>query len=84
MFEKHKKYPRRSLRRGQTGTVVVHLVIGRDGRLKEHRVQTSSGHRTLDQEALAIIERAQPFPAVPDVLDSPTFEVTVPIRFLLR
>ena len=84
LFERNKEYPRRARRRGHSGTVVVHVVIGRDGRLKEHRVKTSSGHRTLDRGALEIIRRAEPFPALPDALDSPDFEVTVPIRFQLR
>ena len=79
-----KKYPRRAVRRGQQGTVLIYLVVDRDGRLKEHGLRESSGHGVLDREALKLIERAQPLPAAPDDLDESTLELTVPVRFVLR
>jgi protein TonB len=44
-------YPERARRRNQEGTVVVHALIGPDGRPIEVTVAQSSGHRLLDEAA---------------------------------
>ena len=49
-------YPERARKRNQQGTVVVHALIGPDGKPIEVAVAQSSGHRLLDeaaQEAIA-------------------------------
>jgi protein TonB len=49
-------YPERARKRNQQGTVVVHALIGSDGKPIEVTVARSSGHRLLDeaaQEAIA-------------------------------
>ena len=49
-------YPERARKRNQQGTVVVHALIGPDGKPIEVTVARSSGHRLLDeaaQEAIA-------------------------------
>ena len=45
-------YPPMSKRLGETGRVVVRVLIGPDGRAQEARVQRSSGFERLDQVAL--------------------------------
>lgn len=45
-------YPAMSRRLGETGRVIVRVLIGTDGRAKEARVQRSSGFDRLDQLAL--------------------------------
>ncbi len=45
-------YPAMSKRLGETGRVVVRVLIGPDGRAQEARVQRSSGFERLDQVAL--------------------------------
>jgi protein TonB len=44
-------YPERARRRNQEGTVVVHALIGPDGKPIEVSVAQSSGHRLLDEAA---------------------------------
>jgi protein TonB len=44
-------YPERARKRNQEGTVVVHALIGPDGRPIEVTVAQSSGHRLLDEAA---------------------------------
>jgi len=46
-------YPRNALRNGDTGIVTLELLIGQDGRVSESRIAKSSGHRELDQAAVA-------------------------------
>jgi protein TonB len=81
---KHKKYPRRARVRRQEGTVLLHLVIDRDGSLREYRIKKSSGYDLLDRAAIAMIKRAQPLPRFPDSLDRTRIELVVPVQFVLR
>ena len=52
-------------RRGQRGVVQVFFSLDRQGRVLESRVVRSSGANALDEEALALLRRAQPFPPPP-------------------
>lgn len=81
---RHKRYPRRARKNGQEGTVEVEFVIDGGGRLLDHRILSSSGIEVLDDEALALIERAAPMPPIPDEMDSGSLTVTAPITFSLR
>ncbi len=45
-------YPAMSQRLGESGRVVVRVLIGTDGRASEARIQRSSGYERLDQVAL--------------------------------
>ena len=44
-------YPADALREGATGTVVLEVLVGVDGRPIEVKISRSSGHRSLDQAA---------------------------------
>jgi periplasmic protein TonB len=44
----------------------------------------SSGASALDDEALALLRRAEPFPPPPPELPGARVDLTVPIRFNLR
>jgi hypothetical protein len=47
-------------------------------------VQISSGVTALDEEAVALLRRAQPFPQPPPEILGERVYLTVPIRFNLR
>lgn len=55
-------YPGRSLRRGESGEVVVQVLVDRDGRPRQVEVARSSSHRALDQAAVRAVRgwRFQP------------------------
>jgi protein TonB len=57
------EYPARSARNGDTGTVILALLVGVDGRVTQARVQQSSGHRELDRAAMAALSLCQFKPA---------------------
>lgn len=46
-------YPKSSLRNGDTGTVMLALLIGTDGKVADSRIERSSGFRDLDRAAQA-------------------------------
>lgn len=67
-----------------SGTVVVKFKVSTDGELMWREVSSSSGSKTLDDAALAALDRAAPFPTMPaEVADEPLV-VSVPFRFITR
>ena len=56
-------YPARAARNGDSGTVVLALLIGTDGRVADARVQKTSGSRDLDKAALNALSQCQFKPA---------------------
>ncbi|WP_334146761.1 energy transducer TonB family protein [Hyphomicrobium sp.] len=66
------------------GTAVVRFTIGPQGELISREISSSSGSKVLDDAAVASIDRAAPFPAMPaDVGDEPMI-VSVPFKFSVR
>jgi protein TonB len=82
--KRNMRYPAEAQARREQGTPEVWFRIDRSGRLLASRLQSASGHAALDQEALAIIKRAQPFPPAPAGIVDTYVDVTVPLRFFER
>jgi protein TonB len=83
-IERFKRYPRRAQLRQQQGTAHVRFTVGRRGDVLAFSLQRSSGIEALDEETLALIERAKPFPAPPAEIGRDTVELVVPVRYYLR
>jgi periplasmic protein TonB len=78
-LERSKRYPRDAA--GKSGVARLAFVIDRQGRLLGSQILKSSGSAMLDAETLALVRRAEPFPAPPqDVLDD-QLSFVVPIRY---
>jgi protein TonB len=85
VLARYKEYPRIAQMRGWEGAVTMRLRVAPSGRLIEAKVQTSSGHEVLDQQALEMAVRAGRLPAPPDGLhDREEVAVLVPIVFRLE
>ncbi|MCP3447768.1 TonB family protein [Bradyrhizobium sp. CCGUVB14] len=69
---------------GQTGKAKVTFAIDRSGKLISRALTESTGSRALDDAALAIIARAEPYPAPPPELKDDSFSFTVPMNFAGR
>lgn len=83
-LEQHKQYPHRARVRRQEGTVVLHFILNREGRVTYYRIEESSGYGILDKEVEAMIKRAQPLPKMPEDLQLASLELIVPVQFSLR
>lgn len=59
---RHKRYPKIAEPLRLEGSVGVTFSIGGDGSLKNASIRASSGHKVLDNDALAMLRRAQPYP----------------------
>ncbi len=68
----------------QTGTVLVRFTVGPKGEVLSRTIERSSGSKLLDDAAMAALDRAAPFPPLPQAIASGPLEVQVPFRFLTR
>lgn len=84
LLERNKRYPESAQSRHQQGIAQVFFSLDRQGRVIDSRLLRSSGASALDEEALALLRRAQPFPPPPAELPGERVDLTVPIRFNLK
>ena len=64
----------------ESGTVRVGVSIDRNGRLLSRRLAGSSGSPVLDSAAMAVIERAQPYPRFPPGMSQAQIALTIPLH----
>lgn len=77
------RYPTIAQQKGQEGSVRVRVTLDRQGNIINIVASEPSQHSLLTKEAIAAIERAAPFPALPDEITGNSLEFTAPIRFTL-
>ena len=68
----------------QAGTVMVRFTVGPDGNLISRAIEKSSGSKLLDDAAVAALDRAAPFPPMPQNVAQGPIEVSVPFEFVTR
>ncbi len=78
-LERNKRYPPGA--GGVQGTARLAFRIDRRGRLLTSRIVQSSGSAALDEETLALVKRAQPFPPPPADISDDQLAFVVPIRY---
>jgi protein TonB len=83
-LERSKKYPPASQSRHETGVAVVSFIVQRDGTVTAPQLETSSGHKRLDDEALALLSRVSPLPPFPPEVSGSSMPLSVPLRFSRR
>jgi protein TonB len=82
-LNRFKQYPRAARQARIEGVVILHFVMAADGKVQSFEISKSSGRPVLDTEALALIQRAQPLPALPADFPTRTLDAVVPIEFSL-
>ncbi len=77
------KYPRMARRRGYEGTVVMEVLVNREGRVEDLRLYQSSGYPVLDRSAMSSVKKwlFQPGKRGDKEVD---MWVKVPVRFRLK
>jgi protein TonB len=81
---RHKEYPVVASRRGIEGRPVVTVRIDREGRVVSSRVSSPSRYSMLDEAAVAMVRRADPFPPVPEEVAGDSYEFIAPVEYRLR
>jgi len=83
-INRFKQYPPSARKAHIEGVVMLHFVMDAGGHVTDADIQKSSGRLVLDKEALAMIERAQPLPALPADFPTRTLNAVVSIEFSLN
>jgi protein TonB len=78
---RHKQYPAAARAAGSQGIATVSFSLDGGGRVTSVRLARGSGIASIDQEVVAMVRRASPFPPPPDGRGR---NFTVPVRFNLR
>lgn len=68
----------------RTGKVIVTFTVGLDGALVSREVETSSGADVLDAAAIATLDRAAPFPAIPPEVSTAPMTFRQGFNFVVR
>ena len=79
----YQRYPDAAAQQSQRGVVQVLFAMNCNGTVIDVRVTTSSGFAMLDQEAVAMVRRAQPLPRIPAQLPD-RLNVLLPVAFSTR
>ena len=81
---KNISYPSRAVSKNQEGTVRVALQIGRSGELQTVLTTQQSKYSSLNRAALKAVQKAAPFPELPEAITADSFELSIPITFRLQ
>lgn len=83
-LQRFKQYPPGAKAAGQQGTARVTFTLSRSGGILSAGLGGSSGHSALDAETLAMVRRAQPFPAFPADVKQGSMGFSAPVAFYIR
>jgi protein TonB len=83
-LEHYKRYPDLAKRRGEQGIVKLRFTLNRSGGVSNAQIEHGSGYADLDNEVLALVQRAQPLPAIPADIPDNTLDIHVPVSFSLH
>jgi protein TonB len=83
-LQQNKRYPAGAEARREQGVATLSFSVDRNGRVLARSITRSSGSAVLDEEVLAMVQRAQPLPAFPPAMTQNSVNLIVPIRFSLR
>jgi protein TonB len=82
-LQRAKHYPDVARAREEQGTATVRFTIDRSGHVLSASLVRGSGSQSLDEEAVALVRRADPLPPVPAELAGSTLTLTVPVVFVV-
>lgn len=83
-LQRVKRYPEAAQDRSEQGVASIRFTIDRTGHVLSASLVRSSGSDTLDEEAMAMIHRADPLPPPPAEVGGSTVTLTVPVSFALQ
>jgi protein TonB len=78
-----KRYPAAAEIRRQQGVPYIRIIMDRQGRVLNTRLERGSGVAALDKEAVALPGRAQPLPRPPEDVPGNPLELVAPVEFYL-
>ncbi len=82
-LSRHRNYPLHLRRQGVVGAGVLYLEVRRTGDVAATRMERGTGDARLDELTLAMVQRAGPFPAMPNELSGAAFDCLIDVRYEL-
>lgn len=83
-LQRFRAYPEQARAAKITGVSTVRFTLGAGGNVISVSLAGSSGAGVLDQAAIAMVQRASPFPPIPPSLGRGSMTFAAPVRFNLR
>jgi len=81
---RYKRYPRIAQDNNWEGRVELRIAFSETGAITSLSVRKSTGRSVLDEEALAMIRRAEPHVTIPPPLRGRAFTLDIPVDFFLK
>ncbi len=81
-FNKHKRYPED--RSQQAAEIVVNFLLDRTGHVVSTSIVKSSGDRSFDEAAIAMLRRSDPVPPPPPLVADEGLSFTLPVTFRVK
>ena len=83
-IEEVRRYPPWAKRQGIEGTAYISFTVLSNGSSQNVKIVRSSGSKILDEEAVATVKRANPFPPIPKEISISFVRMEVSIVFTLE
>ena len=83
-LQRAKRYPDAARERNEEGVATVAFTLTREGEVLSATLVHSSGSAELDAEAVALVYRAAPLPAIPPEIPGAIVRLVMPVTFSLR
>lgn len=81
-LSRHKRYPEQARMRGLEGLVTISLTLGKGGDVRDLQI-INSDSEILSGGAKSMVERATPFPNIPEEMAADWITLKLPIKFNL-
>lgn len=79
--QRHFRYPKSADRAGLSGTVTVSFIISASGGVSGVRIVKGSGSPVLDDAAVSAVQKAEPFPKIPQAANRSSWPFVIPLQF---
>ncbi|HID80991.1 MAG TPA: energy transducer TonB [Chromatiales bacterium] len=83
LIESNKRYPRRAIRMGREGEVLVSFLVLADGTIKQLDIKNGSGSSVLDKAAMDAVQSVSGLLPIPEAIKRRSWQFTVPITYKL-
>jgi protein TonB len=79
--QRYFRYPKSANRAGLSGTVTVSFTVSASGGVSAVRIAKGSGSPVLDEAAISAVQKAEPFPKIPEGANRSSWPFVIALQF---